>query len=171
MTFFQCQQNNRVRLDFCCPCFESPHTFLLCMNSDFCPQKYYIYKPHILLNPERSPVKNKHAAHHQVLTFLVKTYTAAICWKSYAILVFFFLTISCYLPFVTSVRCRRLKLSGILPPLHFLNVHTHSGGPDCCGLGVLHSLSTNIEMTITLISNEPSFKVSGHNMRHGRFGL
>lgn len=78
MTFFQCQQNNRVRLDFCFPYFESPPTFLLCMNSDYWPQKYYSYKPHIFLNPEYSPVKNTHAAHHQVLTFLVKSSNAAI---------------------------------------------------------------------------------------------
>lgn len=72
--FFQFQQNTSVRLDFCCPCFEIPPTILLCMNLDFYPQKSYIYEPHIFLNTERLPVKNKHAAHHQVLTVLIKFY-------------------------------------------------------------------------------------------------
>lgn len=87
-----------MRLDFCSPCFESPPPFfivhVISWSLDHCPQKDYVNKPHFLLNPERLPVINKHAAHHEVLTFSIISYAEAVWSKSSALIsvlfVFFF---------------------------------------------------------------------------------
>lgn len=122
-------------------------------------QKDYINKPHLLLNPERLPLINKHAAHYELLTFSIITYAEAVLLLS----VFFI-----FFPHMAAVGNmkklqRGLALNRILlHPLCRISTLTHPGGPG--GLGVFAQFKHKHEAD-THTMNLNSHKQASRNRR------